>query len=258
MSHTHSIRVPSGSMAMFLAVRRALLFFLSGLAFSIAGLAPSEAQTTLSARTAPDGPFAVFVTEASRRFDMPAAWILAVMRVESGNDPRAISPRGAMGLMQIMPETWETLRARLTLGNDPFDPHDNVIAGASYLRILHDRYGTAGFLAAYNAGPVRYDAFLAGGRALPPETRAYVAQLMPLIDGRQPAASVVVAAADPLAWTQAPLFIDAADRTRTAGLVQANSRTESGQTDGQKAQAAPEAPHIDGLFVSRTSAGATK
>lgn len=57
---------------------------------------------------------------------------------------------------------------------DPFDPHDNIVAGAAYLRWLHDRYGDAGFLAAYNAGPGRYDEHLATGRPLPDETRAYV------------------------------------------------------------------------------------
>ena len=70
-------------------------------------------------------------------------------------DVRAISPRGAIGLMQIMPETWAGLRQRYGLGADPYDAHDNIIAGAAYLRELHDRYGIPGFLAAYNAGPSR-------------------------------------------------------------------------------------------------------
>ena len=68
---------------------------------------------------------------------------------------RAISPKGAIGLMQIMPDTWTGLRRRYGLGIDPFDPHDNILAGAAYLRELHDRYGVPGFLAAYNAGPAR-------------------------------------------------------------------------------------------------------
>ena len=75
------------------------------------------------------------------------------MRVESLGDPLALSPKGAMGLMQIMPDTWSELRSRYGLGADPYDPHDNIIAGAAYLRELHDRYGERGFLAAYNAGP---------------------------------------------------------------------------------------------------------
>ena len=90
------------------------------------------------------------------------------MHVESVGDVRALSPKGAMGLMQIMPETWAILRARFGLGANPYDPHDNILAGAAYLRKLHDRYGAAGFLAAYDAGPARYEDRLATGRPLPP------------------------------------------------------------------------------------------
>ena len=78
------------------------------------------------------------------------------MRAESLGEVRAVSPKGAMGLMQIMPETWASLRVRYVLGADPYDPHDNILAGTTYLRELHDRYGSPGFLAAYNAGPTRY------------------------------------------------------------------------------------------------------
>ena len=119
-------------------------------------------------------PFAAFVAEASQRFGIPAAWIRAVMHAESFGDVRAISPKGAIGLMQIMPETWAGLRQRYRLGADPYDAHDNIIAGAAYLRELHDRYGIPGFLAAYNAGPARWEDHLATGRPLPAETRAYL------------------------------------------------------------------------------------
>jgi soluble lytic murein transglycosylase-like protein len=57
-------------------------------------------------------PFAAFVAEASQRFGIPASWIRAVMQVESVGDVRALSARGAMGLMQIMPQTWSGLRLR--------------------------------------------------------------------------------------------------------------------------------------------------
>ena len=67
-----------------------------------------------------------------------------------------------MGLMQIMPDTWTELRTRHRLGRDPYDPRDNILAGAAYLREMHDRYGSPGFLAAYNAGPGRYEDYLAG------------------------------------------------------------------------------------------------
>lgn len=114
------------------------------------------------------------VREAARQAAIPPSWIHAVLRIESDGDRHAISSAGAMGLMQIMPATWRDLRRALNLGADPFDPHDNIVAGAAYLRWLHDRYGDAGFLAAYNAGPGRYDEHLATGRPLPDETRAYV------------------------------------------------------------------------------------
>ncbi len=130
------------------------------------------------------------VEEAARRFAIPASWISAVMRVESAGDPRAISQAGAMGLMQVMPRTYDELRARYGLGEDPFHPRDNVMAGAAYLRELYDRFGAPGFLAAYNAGPERYARRLADGRPLPLETRRYVAVLAPVILGtsRPPAA----------------------------------------------------------------------
>ncbi|WP_408871356.1 lytic transglycosylase domain-containing protein [Gluconobacter frateurii] len=124
------------------------------------------------------------IRQAAERVALPPEWIRAVMQVESGRDAHAISAKGAMGLMQIMPATWQELRRDLALGSDPFDPQDNILAGASYLRLLHDRYGNAGFLAAYNAGPGRYEANLATGQPLPHETRDYVASVTRLLDRR--------------------------------------------------------------------------
>ena len=92
-----------------------------------------------------------------------------MMQVESGGDERATSPRGAMGLMQLMPGTWVELSVRYGLGLDPFDPSDNILAGTAYLKEMHDRFGSAGFLAAYHAGPARYEQHLATGQPLPPE-----------------------------------------------------------------------------------------
>jgi soluble lytic murein transglycosylase-like protein len=119
------------------------------------------------------------VVEASRRFGIPTVWIRAVISQESGGDVYAVSSKGAMGLMQIMPQTWRDLRARYGFGRDPFDPHDNVHAGTAYLRELHDRYGMPGFLAAYNAGPARYEDYLTAGRPLPAETVNYVSAVAP-------------------------------------------------------------------------------
>lgn len=100
-----------------------------------------------------------------------------------------------------MPGTWQTLRERLGLGSDPFDVRDNLVAGAAYLRELHDRFGAPGFLAAYNAGPERYAAHLAGRKTLPAETVDYVARLAPRIAGAVPAPAA--------GWRAAPLFPDA-------------------------------------------------
>lgn len=130
-------------------------------------LAPSERQ--------------ILIEDAARRFALPTAWIAAVMRAESAGDPRAVSPAGAIGLMQVMPGTYRELRARYGLGEDPFHPRDNIMAGAAYLRELYDRFGAPGFLAAYNAGPERYARRVADGGPLPLETRRYVAALGPVI-----------------------------------------------------------------------------
>ncbi len=122
-----------------------------------------------------------FVTEASQRFGVPDTWIRAVMQVESAGDSNSTSSAGAMGLMQVMPQTYAMLRARLGLGASPYDPHDNIMAGAAYLREMHDRYGSTGFLAAYNAGPGRFEEFRAGVRPLPAETVQYLARLNPML-----------------------------------------------------------------------------
>jgi hypothetical protein len=87
-----------------------------------------------------------------------------------------------MGLMQLMPGTWVELSVRYGLGLDPFDPRDNVFAGTAYLREMHDGFGSVGFLAAYHAGPSRYEHHLSTGQALAPDTVAYVAAVAPLLD----------------------------------------------------------------------------
>jgi hypothetical protein len=200
--------------------------------------------------------YAAFIAEAARRFGVPEHWIRAVMRIESAGDMRAISSAGAMGLMQIMPATWAELRVRYALGTDPYDPRDNIMAGAAYLREMHDRYGSPGFLAAYNAGPGRYEEYRATGRQLPAETRAYVATLAPFIGGADLAAPFTVATADPLAWTRAPLFIVQVDSTASA--VQRQRDNDPAASSAQESRRDPilPAPRSDGLFVTQTdSAG---
>src|SRR3546814_16653093 len=122
---------------------------------------------------------AAHVAEASQEFGIPEDWIYAVMRVESGGRIGAVSSAGAMGLMQLMPGTWARQRARFSLGRDPFDPRDNIIAGKSYLREMYDRSGAAGFLAAYNAGPGRCEEYPRRGRTVPAETVNYFARIDP-------------------------------------------------------------------------------
>lgn len=148
-------------------VRHTAFLLLSGLFTGLSSTVPAVAQDASMERASPSDPYAGHIANAARRFGIPEAWIRAVMRVESRGDVRAISPKGAMGLMQIVPATWGDLRARHGLGGDPYDPRDNIMAGAAYLREMHDRYGSPGFLAAYNAGPGRYEEYRATGRPLP-------------------------------------------------------------------------------------------
>jgi hypothetical protein len=127
------------------------------------------------------------ITEASQRFHIPAAWIRAVMRQESGgrtmlaqNKP-IVSRAGAVGLMQVLPATYDQMAEQHKLGDDPFDARDNIMAGAAYLRWLHERYGFPKMFAAYNAGPGRVEH---GGR-LPAETRAYVGGITKTLKSQQ-------------------------------------------------------------------------
>ncbi len=123
-----------------------------------------------------------FIADAARRFDIPEAWIRAVMRAESGGqatvDGRPIvSSAGAIGLMQVLPKTYAEMQRRHGLGPIPADPHDNILAGAAYLREMLDRFGYPHLFAAYNAGPERFEAYRRGEQPLPAETRAYIAQV---------------------------------------------------------------------------------
>jgi hypothetical protein len=146
------------------------------------------------------------------------------------------------------------LRARYRLGSDPYDPRDNILAGAAYLHELHDRYGSPGFLAAYNAGPGRYEEHLTG-RPLPAETRAYVATLAPQIGGGEITRPVVVAATDPLSWTRAPLFIVPAERTSSTDFVQAGAQSGDTPAATPLRDLSAIVPQSGGLFVARAETG---
>lgn len=144
-------------------------------------------------------PWGPWISQASRRFDIPERWIREVMRQESGGRASATSRVGAMGLMQVMPGTYRELQARHNLGPDPYHPWDSLMAGTAYLRQMYELYGNPAFLAAYNAGPRRLEDYLWGSRGLPNETRNYVSRIGPRIQGTTPnrrAAPEVYAAAE--------------------------------------------------------------
>lgn len=122
------------------------------------------------------------IAEASRRFGVQPAWICTVMRAESAGRTtlkgRPItSSAGAMGLMQVMPETYREMSRSLGLDGDPYDPRDNILAGTAFLRAMYDRFGYPGLFAAYHAGPERFDAWLRHGTPLPAETLGYLRRI---------------------------------------------------------------------------------
>ena len=212
------MRRPKWHTAVFAAVSGALgLAILAGCATRPSGQNASEeaarylqgARGRYAIPGPASDPWGPYIREASRRFDMPEVWIRALMRQESGGNlyrgGRLItSSAGAMGLMQVMPATYRELRARHNLGPDPFEPHDNIMAGVGYMREMYDMYGAPGFLAAYNAGPNRLDDYLSNQRSLPDETRKYVAAIGPSLRQAQPN---VRSPAEQYAVNQMPLYV---------------------------------------------------
>ncbi len=226
------------------AVHRVAILLLSGFAASLPPQGMALAETALPALAVVHDFRAAAISEASSRFAIPEHWIRAVMRVESAGDPQAISRAGAMGLMQVMPGTWAELRQHHGLGSDPFEPRDNILAGTAYLRAMLDRYGTVGaMLAAYNAGPGRYDDFLSIGHPLPAETRAYVATLAPLLEG----GGALPHPSDANDWREAALFTD-----RSA---ESELQSESEPTTARPPLDDPAPTPASELFVARQSEG---
>jgi hypothetical protein len=172
----------------------AVAFLLQNHPAEIATLRPAPAHVTIIDAAAPpvfnpeDGMsraelmqrWEPTITDAAKRFKIPAAWIRNVMRSESGgrtilNGQPITSDKGARGLMQVEPGTYTEMAAQYRLGADPFDPRDNIYAGAAYLHWLHGKYGFPAMFAAYNAGPGNLEGHLHHGRPLPQETKLYVA-----------------------------------------------------------------------------------
>jgi len=115
---------------------------------------------------------------AAGRYGVPEQLVSAVIRVESGFNPQAVSRKGARGLMQLMPQTASILGVR-----DLFDPRDNIEGGVRHLRGLIDRFGNnlPLVLAAYNAGEGAVNTH--GGIPPYPETRAYVGRILAILGG---------------------------------------------------------------------------
>lgn len=204
----------------------------------------------------------VHVREAAARFGLPEAWVLRVIAAESGGrthlGARPItSHAGAMGLMQVMPRTWASLRARYRLGSDPHDPRDNIVAGTAYLREMYDRFGYPGLFAAYNAGPGRYGEYLARGRLLPRETRDYVAK----ITGVAPVPTIAMARnreGQPIAAAASdPIFLS---RRKSGGAAltfmaaQPDQGSEAVPPLRRREEAYVAAPSVESLFLLRKSA----
>ncbi|NTF47065.1 lytic transglycosylase domain-containing protein [Rhizobium rhizogenes] len=210
------------------------------------------AQSAPCVHLAAADPYATHIAEASKRFGIPERWIRAVLRTESAGDVRAVSSAGAMGLMQVMPDTWAELRVRYGLGRSPYNARDNILAGTAYLREMWDRYGDmAAMLAAYNAGPARYDEHRATGRPLPAETRAYVASLAPVLRGERPS-KIAFAVARPADWRKAAIFV-----LRDDGTPSVNPASPDRSPDNVRSPltAILTASEPEGLFVARRAGG---
>lgn len=137
----------------------------------------------------PDDPWGPYIREAAGRFGMPESWVRLIMRRASDGQVDRRSSSGAIGLMQIMPDAYEGLKKANKLGDDPFDPRSNLLAGTAWMRDMYDRYGSPGFLVAYRAGPDRVNLFLKKGVMLPVDALNFVGSVEPALGDDLPGAT---------------------------------------------------------------------
>ncbi len=177
----------------------------------------------------PAGPYLeALIQKYANLHGVDPSLVRAVMRNESGFNPNAVSPKGAQGLMQLMPGT-----AALMGVSNPFDPEQNIAGGVGYLRHCLDRFGhnVPLAVAAYNAGPGR----VARSQGVPaiPETQAFVKNVMGAYTGR-PLASLPQAKA-----TDTPKPKMATRPTPDKRILPTHSRTTASDADGEKAAPRP-------------------
>ena len=147
--------------------------------------------------------FHTIVQDKANKYDLDPSLVHAVIKTESNGNPRAVSRKGAMGLMQLMPTTASDMDVR-----NPFDPEENIDGGSKYLRYLIERFGgdLTLALAAYNAGPKTVEKT----RSVPqiPETKQYVKRVLSLYNGKTvlPVSASFVQPAAPAAPKTEPIY----------------------------------------------------
>lgn len=164
----------------------------------------------------PLDPWGPYINQSSQRFNVPDQWIRAIILQETRgyqyyNKRPVTSPHGAKGLMQIKSTTYKDLAKRYNLGNDVYDPHDNIMAGTGYIRTLYNKYGAPGFVAAYHGGPGTLDAYLKRGTALPKATKNYMISVTPNLGNSVPMSGPFAIFGGPYAKknTRTPLPLEA-------------------------------------------------
>ena len=239
----------------FMTHRKRRLFLYAGTlcltGFALAGCASQSspynryyaANGAYKAPGTPSDPWGPYIQQAANRFSIPEAWIRAVIHQESGghqylNGQPITSSAGAMGLMQLMPQTYAEMQRRFSLGSDPYEPHDNIMAGTGYIQILSRKYGAPAFLAAYNAGPQRLEDYLYEGRSLPNETVNYVASITPHLGTQIAMTGPLAAYASTAQLNASPMEVaEAPDTSAQLAMAQAPARYVAPQQTVQQAWA---------------------